>query len=143
MESTKLELESIIQTLDLTSNSDKPLKQSENTSKSEVASKSETESKTEEEKVVASSNQKAAPTIQGINYKKTKQALHTSIPDWLVGRKAESEEINKFLTEHVENFTPGSIYISGAPGTGKTAVLMKTLEALQVRWDLNSENGLN
>jgi Cdc6-like AAA superfamily ATPase len=37
------------------------------------------------------------------------------------------------LDTHLSKKTPGSMYISGAPGTGKTAVLSKTLNRIQVR----------
>lgn len=59
--------------------------------------------------------------------------MHAALPsDALVGRAAESKVIDEFLTEHVSKMVPGSMYVSGAPGTGKTAVLMKAIERLQV-----------
>lgn len=39
----------------------------------------------------------------------------------LVGRHAESEQLNQFLMESIENNMCNSLYISGPPGTGKTA----------------------
>ena len=66
-------------------------------------------------------------------YQKTKAVLHSALPsDALVGRVTESKVINDFLTEHLSKMVPGSMYVSGAPGTGKTAVLMKAIERLQV-----------
>ena len=71
--------------------------------------------------------------ILGECYQKTKAVLHSALPsDALVGRVTESKVISDFLTEHLSKMVPGSMYVSGAPGTGKTAVLMKTIEQLQV-----------
>jgi len=53
--------------------------------------------------------------------------------DALIGRAAESKVIGGFLAEHLTKMVPGSMYVSGAPGTGKTAALMKVIERLQVR----------
>ncbi|KAJ1922827.1 AAA ATPase [Tieghemiomyces parasiticus] len=44
-------------------------------------------------------------------------------PSRLVGREAEHRAIRQFLTRHVVQNRPGSLYISGQPGTGKTASL--------------------
>ncbi|KAK3591690.1 hypothetical protein CHS0354_040618 [Potamilus streckersoni] len=67
----------------------------------------------------------------GNGYHKAKQSFHTSKPERLVGREKEVEEINAFLKGHMLNKTAGSLYISGAPGTGKTASLMHLLDQLQ------------
>lgn len=67
-------------------------------------------------------------------YYKTKQVLNTAQPDRVICREKEQAEINTFLNKHVSARTGGSLYISGAPGTGKTAVLtemMKNLKANQ------------
>lgn len=69
---------------------------------------------------------------EGVCYQKAKQALHTAMPDRLLCREKEYKEVNDFLSNHLSKNTPGSLYISGAPGTGKTAVLSKTLNRLQV-----------
>jgi len=71
--------------------------------------------------------------ILGDCYQKTKAVLHSALPsDALVGRVSESKIIRDFLNEHLSKMVPGSMYVSGAPGTGKTAVLMKAIEQLQV-----------
>ncbi|KAL3855230.1 hypothetical protein ACJMK2_014450 [Sinanodonta woodiana] len=67
----------------------------------------------------------------GNGYHKAKQSFHTSKPERLVGREKEVGEINTFLKRHLLNKTAGSLYISGAPGTGKTASLMHLLDRLQ------------
>jgi len=71
--------------------------------------------------------------MSGECYQKTKAVLHSALPsDALVGRMSESKVISEFLAEHLSKLVPGSMYVSGAPGTGKTAVLMKAVEQLQV-----------
>ncbi|XP_020784298.1 LOW QUALITY PROTEIN: cell division control protein 6 homolog [Boleophthalmus pectinirostris] len=52
-----------------------------------------------------------------------KQALHTAVPERLLSRDSERAAIRQFLEEKVLQKKPGSLYISGAPGTGKTACL--------------------
>ena len=63
--------------------------------------------------------------------------------DALVGRAAEFKVINEFLTERLSKMVPGSMYVSGAPGTGKTAVIMKAIEQLQVRVYLLDKNNIS
>ena len=41
-------------------------------------------------------------------------------------------EIRKFLKGHMLAKTAGSLYMSGAPGTGKTAVLTHIIDDLKV-----------
>ena len=77
-------------------------------------------------------------------YQKTKAVLHSALPtDALVGRAAEFKVINEFLTERLSKMVPGSMYVSGAPGTGKTAVIMKAIEQLQVRVYLLDKNNIS
>lgn len=64
----------------------------------------------------------------GVCYQRAKQALHTALPERIVGREAESEQVNAFLEEHLVGKRPGSLYVSGAPGTGKTAVLSEIIK---------------
>ena len=64
--------------------------------------------------------------------------LHTSLPsDKLVGRDAESKIVGDFLSKHISEETAASLYVSGAPGTGKTAVLSKAIEDLKVNSQLS------
>ncbi|KAJ8019409.1 Cell division control protein 6-like [Holothuria leucospilota] len=65
---------------------------------------------------------------QDESYTKAKRALHTSLPDRLLCRDKEIKSIQGFLHEHILKKKPGSLYISGAPGTGKTACLKYLLE---------------
>ena len=68
----------------------------------------------------------------GKAYKETKHALHSSIPSNLLCRETETKHIETFLKVHLVHRKAGSLYISGAPGTGKTACLTHILENLQV-----------
>uniref|UniRef100_A0A7N6BRQ7 Cell division control protein n=1 Tax=Anabas testudineus TaxID=64144 RepID=A0A7N6BRQ7_ANATE len=60
-----------------------------------------------------------------------KQALHTAVPERLLSREAERASIRSFLEEKVLQRLPGSLYISGAPGTGKTACLNCVLQEMK------------
>ncbi|XP_042068666.1 cell division control protein 6 homolog [Haplochromis burtoni] len=60
-----------------------------------------------------------------------KQALHTAIPERLMSREAERASIRSFLEDKVLQHVPGSLYISGAPGTGKTACLNCVLQEMK------------
>ncbi|XP_034543473.1 cell division control protein 6 homolog isoform X2 [Notolabrus celidotus] len=60
-----------------------------------------------------------------------KQALHTAVPERLLSREAERASIKSFLEEKVLQRLPGSIYISGAPGTGKTACFNCVLQEMK------------
>ena len=56
-----------------------------------------------------------------------KKDLNTQQPDQLLCRDKEIDDITKFLISCVEDRKAGSLYISGAPGTGKTAVIKHLL----------------
>ena len=71
-------------------------------------------------------------TFTGVCYQQAKQALHTALPERLLCREKEYKEVNDFLDGCLKKKKPGSMYISGAPGTGKTAVLSRTLHRLEV-----------
>ena len=65
-------------------------------------------------------------------YQTAKQSLHTAKPDHLVGRDQEVAEITGFLKTHLDKQSAGSLYISGAPGTGKTAALLHIIDDFKV-----------
>lgn len=71
----------------------------------------------------SSSSPKKSPTKK-VSLSEAKQAFHTGLPIRLVGRSKEIAEIHSFLSGHIEGGTSGSLYMSGAPGTGKTSCLM-------------------
>ncbi|XP_036442343.1 cell division control protein 6 homolog [Colossoma macropomum] len=67
-------------------------------------------------------------TEQKSHYQSVKQSLHTAVPERLLSREAERATIVSFLENHVVPGKPSSLYISGAPGTGKTACLNCVLQ---------------
>ncbi|XP_059686142.1 cell division control protein 6 homolog [Gavia stellata] len=64
---------------------------------------------------------------EGTCYQQAKRVLHAAVPDRLHAREKETGVIRQFLREHVCGHRPGSLYVSGAPGTGKTACLSRVL----------------
>ncbi|KAM8795341.1 cell division control protein 6 homolog [Eudromia elegans] len=68
---------------------------------------------------------------EGSRYQEAKRLLHTAVPERLLARERETGEIRRFLREHVCAGKPGSLYISGAPGTGKTACVGRVLQDCQ------------
>ncbi|XP_023419656.1 cell division control protein 6 homolog isoform X1 [Cavia porcellus] len=65
---------------------------------------------------------------EGTCYQQAKLVLNTAVPDRLPAREAEMEVIRGFLREHICRKQAGSLYLSGAPGTGKTACLSRVLQ---------------
>lgn len=61
-------------------------------------------------------------------YQSARQALHGTSPTEMPGRERELCQLRDFIVEHIENSTSGSLYISGPPGTGKTASLNMILQ---------------
>ncbi|KZC06886.1 PREDICTED: cell division control protein 6 homolog [Dufourea novaeangliae] len=60
-------------------------------------------------------------------YRNARKALHSSVPETLPGRESELSQLEKFMEKHLKNGTSASLYISGPPGTGKTACLSKLM----------------
>ncbi|EDQ86196.1 uncharacterized protein MONBRDRAFT_28402 [Monosiga brevicollis MX1] len=52
-----------------------------------------------------------------------------AVPAQLIGRAREQETVRTFWREHVDARKPGALYISGKPGTGKTATLNQLIAA--------------
>ncbi|NWV71320.1 CDC6 protein, partial [Malurus elegans] len=67
------------------------------------------------------------PPSPGSCYQRAKQVLHAAVPDRLQGRERETGILRQFLRDHILGRRPGSLYVSGAPGTGKTACLSRVL----------------
>ncbi|CAG9814194.1 unnamed protein product [Phaedon cochleariae] len=61
-------------------------------------------------------------------YQNARQALHSSFPKDMPGREEELEQLQLYLKDHLTNKASGSLYISGPPGTGKTASLNLILQ---------------
>lgn len=68
-------------------------------------------------------------------YQNARKALHSNFPTDMPGREKEIEEIKTFITNHLNNETSGSIYISGPPGTGKTASLNLIVDQHEVSFE--------
>lgn len=58
-----------------------------------------------------------------------KAQLHSNYSSVLVGREEEKAKLMEFLQTHLKQRRPGSLYISGPPGTGKTATLTHLVES--------------
>ncbi|XP_011505578.1 PREDICTED: cell division control protein 6 homolog [Ceratosolen solmsi marchali] len=56
-------------------------------------------------------------------YSEARKALHGSLPDNLIGREVELTKLEDFLQDHLDKRSSSSLYVSGLPGTGKTASL--------------------
>ena len=53
----------------------------------------------------------------------------------LVGREDESAKLRTFIEKHLSNDSKsdgGTIYVSGLPGTGKSAVVLQTVDWIKV-----------
>lgn len=57
-------------------------------------------------------------------------ALHVDNSDVVVGRKKEISILNQSLFSWISERCSGSIYVSGAPGTGKTATVTQVVQRL-------------
>ncbi|XP_045382377.1 cell division control protein 6 homolog isoform X2 [Lemur catta] len=68
---------------------------------------------------------------EGTYYQQAKLVLNTAVPDRLPAREKEMDVIRNFLREHICGKKAGSLYLSGAPGTGKTACLSRILQDLK------------
>ncbi|XP_011866865.1 PREDICTED: cell division control protein 6 homolog [Vollenhovia emeryi] len=73
------------------------------------------------------------PHLQSPLTPSTLQSLHSSMTENLPGREKELAKLQKYLVEHLDEGTSGSLYISGPPGTGKTACLFKIMQQPNVR----------
>lgn len=69
-------------------------------------------------------------------YKNAHRALHSCETEDLHGREKELAELQEFLRTHCEQRTSGCLYISGPPGTGKTASLLKIMQQTELRTKL-------
>lgn len=61
-------------------------------------------------------------------YYNARRALHSACPTNLPGREKELNDLKEFILKHLNDGTSGTMYISGPPGTGKTASLNLILE---------------
>lgn len=72
----------------------------------------------------SSSKLKRKQLFSGNNlYQNARKALNSTFPIKLPGREKELDELQSFIRFHLDSKSSGSMYISGPPGTGKTASL--------------------
>ncbi|XP_044266633.1 cell division control protein 6 homolog [Tribolium madens] len=65
-------------------------------------------------------------------YQNARRALHSSCPTNMPGREKELCDLRQFILKHLTEGTSGTLYISGPPGTGKTASLNLILEDQEI-----------
>ncbi|XP_046824412.1 cell division control protein 6 homolog [Vespa crabro] len=61
-------------------------------------------------------------------YRNARKALHSSVSENLPGRETEIAKLQEFIREQLKNESSASLYVSGPPGTGKTACLYKIIQ---------------
>ena len=66
--------------------------------------------------------------------KAARAALHTGTPTQLLCREQQVDNMNQWLDKHLVSGKPGSMYVSGAPGTGKTASLAHLLNTKTAKY---------
>lgn len=66
-------------------------------------------------------------------YQNARKALHSSATEELPGREEELAKLQEFFQRHLERGTSTSLYVSGPPGTGKTASLFKMMQQSDLR----------
>ena len=69
-------------------------------------------------------------------YRNARKALHSSVPVTLPGREAQLVKLQEFMEKHLKNETSGSLYVSGPPGTGKTACLSRLMSKREFKSQL-------
>ena len=76
-------------------------------------------------------NRVGTPKTPATVYQEAKAAFRRcATPSKLIGRAAERKAITGFLEFHLLKNKHGSLYISGCPGTGKTAMLNEVMKSL-------------
>lgn len=66
-------------------------------------------------------------------YQNARRVLNIAPTDNLPGRENELEELAEFMKDHLKSMKSGSLYVSGQPGTGKTACLSKLLSCKEFK----------
>lgn len=84
-------------------------------------------SEEEDEKLISK------PLFGSNKYQNARKSLHSCITDDLPGREEKLTSLQKYLSEHLDKGTSGSLYISGPPGTGKTACLFKIMQQSDIK----------
>ncbi|KAM8709039.1 hypothetical protein ACLKA7_015933 [Drosophila subpalustris] len=104
----------------------------------EEHTKTETKAKREPEQTKEPEQQKKQgpepeqlpqPSPPRNKYQNARRVLNSAETLHLPGRESQLQELREFFTSHLESQTSGSLYVSGQPGTGKTACLSLLLRA--------------
>lgn len=66
------------------------------------------------------------------SFRVARKALHSALPNSLPGREEEISELNRFIKGCLDSNISSSMYVSGPPGTGKTASLNMILNDQEV-----------
>lgn len=66
-------------------------------------------------------------------YQNARRVLNSAYTDNLPGREKELSELTEFMSDHLQSMKSGSLYVSGQPGTGKTACLSKLLSSAEFK----------
>jgi len=89
-------------------------------------------------KKIISTPPKATPTplfqADVSQFQSARAALHTGAPSYLLCREKQVDTMSQWLDKHLVAGKPGSMYVSGAPGTGKTATLTHLLKTKTVEY---------
>ncbi|CZR50680.1 related to cell division control protein CDC18+ [Phialocephala subalpina] len=85
-----------------------------------------------------------APVTPGASiatvYSRARQLfVRSSEPGRLVGREAEREELSTFIQERADKASGGCIYVSGPPGTGKSAMVSEVTDNFEESDTLRKE----
>ena len=67
-------------------------------------------------------------------YSEEKKALNESMPDRVVCRLNESQELESYLVSCFKEKKTLSLYVNGQPGTGKTLSCIHLLDNLKVKF---------
>ncbi|XP_037940150.1 cell division control protein 6 homolog [Teleopsis dalmanni] len=62
-------------------------------------------------------------------YQNARRVLNSAETQHMPGREEQLNELREFFSEHLNNKTSASLYVSGQPGTGKTACLSLLLRS--------------
>ena len=72
---------------------------------------------------------------------KIKAALSLENPGEILGREKEAKEIKDFVTEAIKDEMGCSLYISGQPGTGKSATINNIIDQINFK-KLKTQKGM-
>ncbi|KAH8415704.1 hypothetical protein KR222_010406 [Zaprionus bogoriensis] len=82
-----------------------------------------------EQKQAEQQPEPAQPSPPRNKYQNARRVLNSAETLHLPGRESQLQELREFFSSHLDAQTSGSLYVSGQPGTGKTACLSLLLRA--------------